>query len=101
MRHPRLRAGMTVAFLQLAALADVSGKQPISPPLRPNFPVTLPGSGPVQVMQPAVVDLDNDGRKEIVVGTKGHQLWVLNADGSVRAGWPETLPAEVVGVRRT
>jgi hypothetical protein len=97
MRRPCLRAGLTVAFLQLAAAAAVWAQQPISPPLRPGFPVTLPGSGPVQVSQPAVGDLDNDGRKEIVVGTKGRQLWVLNADGSVRAGWPQTLPAEVVG----
>lgn len=97
MLHPRLRAGVTVALLQLAAVAVVSAQQPISPPVRPNFPVTLPGSGPVRVTQPAVGDLDNDGRKEIVVGTKGRQLWVLNADGSVRGGWPQTLPAEVVG----
>jgi hypothetical protein len=97
MRHPCLRAGVTVAFLELAALAGVSAQQPVPPPLRPNFPVTLTGSGPVQVSQPAVGDLDNDGRKEIVVGTHGRQLWVLNADGSVRAGWPQTLPAEVAG----
>ena len=97
MRHPCLRAGLTVAFLQLAAAAAVWAQQPISPPLRPGFPVTLPGSGPVQVSQPAVGDLDNDGRKEIVVGTHGRQLWVLNADGSVRPGWPQTLPAEVAG----
>jgi hypothetical protein len=97
MRRPCLRAGLTVAFLQLAAAAAIWAQQPILPPLRPGFPVTLPGSGPVQVTQPAVGDLDNDGRKEIVVGTKGRQLWVLNADGSVRAGWPKTLPAEVVG----
>jgi len=97
MRHPCLRAGLTVAFLQLAAAAAVWAQQPISPPLRPGFPVTLPGSGPIQVTLPAVGDLDNDGRKEIVVGTKGRQLWVLNANGSVRAGWPQTLPAEVVG----
>ena len=83
MLHPCLRAGVTVALLQLAALAVVSAQQPISPPVRPNFPVTLSGSGPVQVTQPAVGDLDNDGRKEIVVGTKGRQLWVVNADGTI------------------
>src|SRR5437762_12669789 len=98
MRHPRLRVGLTIASLELAAAAAAVAQQPTSPPLRPNFPVTLPASGPVVVTQPAVGDLDNDGRKEIVVGTKGRQLWVINADGSVRAGWPKTLPAEVVGV---
>jgi hypothetical protein len=75
----------------------VFAQQPISPPLRPNFPVTLTGSGPVRVTQPAVGDLDNDGAKEIVVGTAGRQLWVLNANGTVRAGWPQSLPAEVAG----
>ncbi|HEY3122589.1 MAG TPA: VCBS repeat-containing protein [Thermoanaerobaculia bacterium] len=92
---PRPTAGLTLA-LALAAVV-VSAQQPVQPPLRPNFPVTLAGSGPVQVTQPAVGDLDNDGIKEIVVGTKGRQLWVLNADGTVRPGWPQTLPAEVVG----
>jgi FG-GAP-like repeat/FG-GAP repeat len=75
----------------------VSAQQPLPPSLRANFPVTLAGSGPVRVTQPSVGDLDNDGTKEIVVGTAGRQLWVLNANGSVRAGWPQTLPAEVVG----
>ena len=96
MPFPRQVAGLTIASLALAA-ASVSAQQPIQPPLRLNFPVTLPGSGPVQVTQPAVGDLDNDGTKEIVVGTKGRQLWVLNANGTVRSGWPQNLPAEVVG----
>jgi hypothetical protein len=89
-------AGLTIASLALGALS-VSAQQPIPPPLRSNFPVTLTGSGPVRVTQPAVGDLDNDGAKEIVVGTAGRQLWVLNANGSVRAGWPQSLPAEVAG----
>jgi hypothetical protein len=92
---PRPRAGLAFSFLLVAAA--LTAQQPIQPPLRPNFPVTLPGSGPVQVTQPAVGDLDNDGIKEIVVGTKGRQLWVLNANGTVRSGWPQSLPAEVVG----
>jgi hypothetical protein len=93
---PRRAAGLTIASIALAG-ASVSAQQPFSPPFRPNFPVTLTGSGPVRVTQPAVGDLDNDGTKEIVVGTAGRQLWVLNANGSVRAGWPQSLPAEVAG----
>lgn len=92
---PRPTAGLAFSFILVAAA--LTAQQPIQPPLRPNFPVTLPGSGPVQVTQPAVGDLDNDGIKEIVVGTKGRQLWVLNANGTVRSGWPQNLPAEVVG----
>jgi FG-GAP-like repeat len=93
---PRRVAGLTIASLALAC-ASASAQQPIPPPLRPGFPVTLTGSGPVRVTQPAVGDLDNDGVKEIVVGTAGRQLWVFNANGTVRAGWPKTLPAEVAG----
>jgi hypothetical protein len=93
---PRRTAGLTIAFLALAR-ASASAQQPVPPPLRPGFPVTLTGSGPVQVTQPAVGDLDNDGVKEIVVGTKGRKLFVLNASGAVRTGWPQDLPAEVVG----
>ena len=51
----------------------------------------------MRVTQPAVGDLDNDGTKEIVVGTASRRLCVLNANGTVRDGWPQTLPAEVVG----
>ncbi|HEV8609736.1 MAG TPA: VCBS repeat-containing protein, partial [Thermoanaerobaculia bacterium] len=96
MPFPRRVAGLTIASLALAA-ASVSAQQPLPPSLRPGFPVTLNGSGPVRVTQPAVGDLDNDGVKEIVVGTAGRQLWVLNANGTVRSGWPQTLPAEVAG----
>ena len=59
-------------------------QQPIAPPLRPNFPVTLRGSGPVRT--PAVGDLDNDGLKEIVVGTASGNVYVINSNGSIRAG---------------
>lgn len=89
-------AGLAVASLVFAA-AGVSAQQPLPPPLRPNFPVTLSGSGPVRATQPAVGDLDNDGVQEIVVGTAGRRLYVLNANGSVRAGWPQLLPADVEG----
>lgn len=96
MPSPRRVAGLTLASLALA-LTSVSAQQPIPPPIRPGFPVTLTNSGPVQVSQPAVGDLDNDGVKEIVVGTRGRQLWVRNANGTPRSGWPQNLPAEVVG----
>lgn len=80
-----------------AALASVAlGQQPIEPPRRPGFPATLSGSG--AVAQPAVGDLDNDGIKEIVAGTRGRRLYVINANGTTRAGWPQTLPAEANGI---
>jgi FG-GAP-like repeat len=92
----RRSAGLAVASFALAA-ESVFAQQPLPPPLRPNFPVTLTGSGPIRVTQPAVGDLDNDGIKEIVVGTAGRLLYVLNANGTVRAGWPQLLPGDVEG----
>ena len=48
------------------------------------------GGGEVRTL--TVADLDNDGRHEIIVGRASggstRQLNVLQADGSVRAGWP-------------
>jgi hypothetical protein len=42
---------------------------------------------------PAVGDVDNDGVKEIVVASVSGKVYVINANGTVRAGWPVTLPA--------
>jgi FG-GAP-like repeat/FG-GAP repeat len=44
---------------------------------------------------PAVGDLFQDGKLEIVVGTVGKQLWAFRADGTVLPGWPVTLSAEI------
>jgi FG-GAP-like repeat/FG-GAP repeat len=64
-------------------------------PLKPGFPVTLTGSGPVTFSKPAVADLDQNGVKEIIVGTSGGRLYVINNNGAIRAGWPQTLPCEI------
>ncbi|HEY2930776.1 MAG TPA: VCBS repeat-containing protein [Acidobacteriota bacterium] len=77
--------------------ATVGAQIPNTPAQRAGFPKVLAGSGSIVVTQPAVGDLDNDGVKEIVVGTKGRKLYVINAGGTILAGWPVTLPAEVVG----
>jgi len=44
---------------------------------------------------PAVGDIDNDGINEIVVGTQGDSVFVLNADGSSVPGWPRVLGSDV------
>ncbi|HMO40772.1 MAG TPA: T9SS type A sorting domain-containing protein [Saprospiraceae bacterium] len=43
---------------------------------------------------PVLVDLDQDGHLEIVGATHGNapQFFVLNADGTFRAGWPLPVP---------
>ncbi|HET6348150.1 MAG TPA: C25 family cysteine peptidase [Candidatus Krumholzibacteria bacterium] len=46
---------------------------------------------------PAMGDLDGDGIDEMVVGTQGDSLFVLNADGSSAPGWPKAFPSPVAG----
>ncbi|MDC3958096.1 FG-GAP-like repeat-containing protein [Polyangium jinanense] len=41
---------------------------------------------------PAIADLDDDGRIEIVATTFAGTIYVLEADGSVRQGFPRRLP---------
>ncbi|MFC1594139.1 FG-GAP-like repeat-containing protein [Candidatus Omnitrophota bacterium] len=37
---------------------------------------------------PAVVDLDNDGMKEIIIGSNFADFYVWHADGTIMEGWP-------------
>jgi FG-GAP-like repeat/FG-GAP repeat len=67
-------------------------------PNRAGFPLLIAGGGVARISKPLVVDLDsldNSGPKEIVVGTSSGKLYVIQANGTVRAGWPQTLPAEI------
>jgi MYXO-CTERM domain-containing protein len=41
---------------------------------------------------PAVADLDDDGKLEIVVTSYGGNIYVINSDGQLRSGWPVRLP---------
>ena len=92
-----LRSGIPLAFGCLLTLTPALGFAYFAP-LRPNFPVTLPGGGVTAYSLPLVVDIDNDGKKEIVVGTSGTataggKLFVLNSNGQIR--WSVTLPANI------
>uniref|UniRef100_A0A7S3XE24 DEX1 C-terminal domain-containing protein n=1 Tax=Picocystis salinarum TaxID=88271 RepID=A0A7S3XE24_9CHLO len=40
---------------------------------------------------PTLVDVDDDGKLEVVLGTSMGFLYVLNADGTNRAGWPKQM----------
>jgi hypothetical protein len=46
---------------------------------------------------PALCDLDDDGKDEIVLGTRTGEIFALNGDGSDVPGWPFALPGEAVG----
>lgn len=103
-RSLSLGEGMCRAVLFMLALlfALVPGAVvgiTIVPP-RTGFPVTLPGGGVTVYSKPLVADLDNDGKKEIVVGTDGTStsgglLFVVNSDGKIRSGWPKVLPSPI------
>ena len=49
------------------------------------------GRAPV-VAAPAIADLDGDGTDDIVFATSDGHLYVVDAQGSPREGWPVTLP---------
>jgi hypothetical protein len=75
---------------------SIAHGQRVSAPLRAGFPAALSGSGPIERSKPAVANLDNDSSaKEIVVGTRGGKLYVVNSNGTIRAGWPKSLPCEI------
>jgi hypothetical protein len=46
---------------------------------------------------PALCDLDEDGKDEIVLGTRSGAVYALNEDGSDVPGWPFILETEAVG----
>lgn len=89
----RTSMGGTAVFAALLFLAGRADAQHL-PPLRAGFPKLYAGAGTVRASAPAVGDLFNDGRKEIVFGTAGRKIYVLFPDGSVAPGWPVTMPSE-------
>jgi len=56
----------------------------------------LPGCS-FQYSTPALADMDGDGRDEVVVGTQGDELYVIDDDASVMPGWPVALGSDVSG----
>lgn len=91
------RAALALALLLSfgAVGVSVARAQTTQAPFRPGFPATLPAAGPVEFSKPGVADFDGDGVKEIVVGTRGGKLYILNANGTMRAGWPKSLPCQI------
>jgi len=54
----------------------------LEPNLSPSLSFDIPTTQRVIQSSPKIVDLDNDGSKELVIGTA-----VFNSNGSVRPGW--------------
>jgi hypothetical protein len=60
-----------------------------------GFPVTFAGTK-TSHGRPTIADLGLvPGHKSLVFGTAAHKLYVVNLDGTVAAGFPVTLPADV------
>ncbi len=99
----RLAAALAAALLLLAALsAPVGAQQPISPTVKPGFPVKFPGQTPNGSSvgnQPLAADLGlSPGFKSIIFGLRNGKLYVVrNNNGAWGAapGWPVTLPSHV------
>lgn len=95
-----------VRFFRLAAFAAIGSLGAASvraqtPPTsvginpKPGFPKTLAAA---RESHGASVWADlglNGGRKSLVFGTYGRKLYVVNHDGTVASGWPQTLPGDV------
>jgi hypothetical protein len=65
-------------------------------PLTPGVFKRLTGSTYLYAT-PAAADLDMDGFNELVLGTQGDSVYVLNGDGSNMAGWPQGFGSDISG----
>jgi hypothetical protein len=74
--------------VQLGLIEEVDPDAPTNLLAAPGFAAVAAGSGPSIVSSAAVADLDGDGSPEIVAATLRGLLYVIEADGSVRPGFP-------------
>jgi outer membrane protein assembly factor BamB len=63
-----------------------------------SWPVSLgTGVGAEIWASPKLYDFDGDGKLEIVIATRGGQVYVLNSDGTVKTGWPKSTGNAIFG----
>jgi outer membrane protein assembly factor BamB len=48
-------------------------------------------------VSPKLYDFDGNGKLEIVIATRGGQVYALNSDGTVKAGWPKSTGSAIFG----
>lgn len=60
-----------------------------------GFPKSL-GASPLMA-HPIVTDLDGNGDMEIIIGSSGGQIFVVNHDGTALSGWPQATSSFVFG----
>ena len=52
----------------------------------------LPDTSQLQYQMPALADIDNDNKEEIIIATQDMKVYVLNEVAGNEPGWPFTLP---------
>ncbi|HQQ77855.1 MAG TPA: VCBS repeat-containing protein [Thermoanaerobaculia bacterium] len=95
----RLAKTVGPAFLALTiGVAGETSAQSLPPgyAVRPGFPKVLPGSTGHPSNEPVWANLGLPGGRSLILGTSSKELYVLNQDGSVAAGWPQPLGGQAV-----
>lgn len=87
----RLARNSGLLFLLWMCLCLPAVGQMNTPPMKPGFPVILPGAGTTRG-HPIVADLGlTPGHKSIIFGTVTGRLYVILWDGSIAPGFPVQL----------
>jgi hypothetical protein len=98
MKRQLFIAGALLYLLAALSPSAASAQSPMPPPLKPGFPVTLAGGGIMESGHPTVADLGlTPGHKSIAFCTTAKKLFVINYDGTVASGFPQTLPGRCKG----
>ena len=69
----------------------------------PGWPLMVPSDDLYTACSPGatlVADLDGDGRAEVARSASPGTVWVFNADGEARPGWPFRSPLDAQGRKR-
>jgi hypothetical protein len=77
-------------FFVLGALALISAAPAQSAPAfpaHPGFPRTDP-AGRIDFSSPLVIDVNNDGQLDVLVGDSAGCIWAFNRNGNVVSGFP-------------
>lgn len=61
----------------------------------PGFPITVPGH--VTYSSPTIVDINNDGSNELIVGTYNGEIYAWNESGTLLSGYPLTTNGHIIG----
>jgi len=85
-----------IAAALLCSTAVARAQSSNNAPFKPGFPKAFAGGGTIRQGHPVIADLGlTPGHKSIAFGTSTRRLYVVNYDGTLAAGFPVVLPAEI------